>query len=240
MYQERFYREWTDCDDLERFKVTLGESDLFILCDQNLEDLAESALRNVRAEIEGYISSCQAFKTSLVPLSANNGAPRTIRTMTSAAEAWNVGPMASVAGVVAQTVGKQLAEKAETVIIENGGDVFALAPRPIKLVLYAGESSPFKDKLAFEVNAHSGIGVCTSSGLVGPSISFGKADAVVAISRDAAFADAAATAIANQIQAPTDIASVVKEQEIRGELDGLVACCGDQLGVWGDIEIAKR
>jgi uncharacterized protein len=121
--------------------------------------------------------------------------------------------------------------------VENGGDIFARAPRRVRFALYAGEASPFAGKLAFEVDASEGIGVCTSSGRVGPSLSLGRADAVVAIHPSAAFADAAATAIANRIRAPGDVAAVVREEEARGALRGLIACMGDTLGVWGDLEL---
>ncbi len=240
MYEKRFYREWTGCEDLERFEVTVKESDLLILSDRDLRARAHTALEIVRAEIENYLERCDSFQTALTPIDPTENAPPSIRAMCCAAEAWNVGPMAAVAGTVAQCVGQKIAEKSETVVIENGGDIYAKAPRRVKLVLYAGEASPFNDKLAFEVDATSGVGVCTSSGLVGPSLSFGKADAVVAISHDTAFADAAATAIANTIRRPEDVSRAVKEQEQSQRLDGLIACCGDRLGVWGDIELVKK
>ncbi|MCP4677289.1 MAG: UPF0280 family protein [Deltaproteobacteria bacterium] len=240
MYEKRFYRNWIEADDLERFEVAIGESDLFILCNRNLEELATEALGRVRSEIENYIAGHYSFKTALKPIALDGNAPSTVRRMCRAASAWDVGPMAAVAGVVAQFVGRRLSKEAETVIVENGGDIFAVAPRPVKLVLYAGDESPFGDKLAFEVDARQGVGVCTSSGRVGPSLSFGVADAVVAISSDAAFADAAATAIANTIRRPEDIDRAVEKQKQKGLLDGLIACCGDRLGVWGDIELIYK
>ena len=96
------------------------------------------------------------------------------------------------------------------------------------------------DSILFEVDASEGIGVCTSSGRVGPSLSFGKADAVVAIADRAALADAAATAIANRIHTPDDIARLMDEAAAGGRLHGLLACCGDRLGVWGEIALVDR
>ena len=149
--------------------------------------------------------------------------------------------MAAVAGAVAQEVGKRLSQSCETVIVENGGDVYARTgnARPLRLALYAGEDSPFSDRVGFEVDASNGIGVCTSSGRVGPSLSFGCADAVVAIADDTAEADAAATAIANQIQKPADVDAAVTAARESGRLRGLIACVGDRLGVWGDIELVR-
>ena len=240
MYNERFYRDWIDCGDLKQFQVAIAQSDLFILCDQYAKEQALEALANVRKEIEGYIAINRSFETALEPVPVERDAPVAVRKMDRAARAWNVGPMASVAGTVSECVGKRLIEHATEVIVENGGDIFAVALRPLKFILYAGENSPFKDKLAFKIHADNGIGVCTSSGKVGPSLSFGAADAVVAIAEDAAFADAAATAIANSIKTPEDIDVAVEEQNKRGDLKGLIACCGERLGVWGDIEIIRR
>jgi len=237
MYNKRFYRQWMGRDDLERYQVKIAESDLLILSDQNLFELARKALVEVRHSIEGYIAQDRAFATSLKPMSVAANAPSVITRMSDAGRSWNVGPMASVAGAVAQAVGEQLAGQSRTVIVENGGDVYIKAPTPVSLALYAGESSPFTDKVMFKVEAKQGLGVCTSSGLVGPSLSFGKADAVVSIAEDAAFADAAATAIANRIQCEDDVDKVVAEQEKQGRLLGLIACCGEKLGLWGDIEL---
>jgi len=149
--------------------------------------------------------------------------------------------MAAVAGAVAQAVGEALlSEGASTVIIENGGDIFAHADRPIRFALYAGETSPFSRRVLFEVDAGGGVGVCTSSGAVGHSLSFGKADAVVAITPDAASADAAATAIANRIQSADNIESVIEQESGRSPLRAIVACLGDKLGVWGDVRLVEQ
>ena len=148
--------------------------------------------------------------------------------------------MAAVAGAVSEWVARALLDGAETVIVENGGDVYAKAPEPLKLALYAGEASPFAGRLAFEISAADGVAVCTSSGRVGPSLSFGNADAVVAIHESGAFTDAAATAVANRVHSPEDVAEVVAEEKSRGALRGLIACAGDRLGLWGDFKLIKR
>ena len=148
--------------------------------------------------------------------------------------------MASVAGAIAEFVGNELLAFSPEIIVENGGDIYAKAPEPLKLALFAGEASPFAGRLAFEISASAGIAVCTSSGRVGPSLSFGLADAVVAIHESGAFADAAATAIANRIHTPSDVARVVAEEKEEERLQGLIACAGDQLGLWGDFELIRR
>jgi ApbE superfamily uncharacterized protein (UPF0280 family) len=241
MYQERFYRNWMGRDGIDGFRIVVGQSDLFVQSDRlDSREPALAALKHVRKEIEDYISSHGFFREALTPIPVSRKAPKTIKIMAQAARTWDVGPMAAVAGAVAEFVGKGIETNARTVIVENGGDIYAKDERALRFALWAGEESPFKDKIAFEVDARDGVGVCTSSGKVGPSLSFGNADAVVAIADDAACADAAATAIANGIRVPEDVAAAIEEQKKKGALRGVIACLGDRLGIWGDIEIIKR
>ncbi len=240
MYTERFYRDWISQDGSDRFEVTIGESDLLIRCDHDLYDVAFETLAEVRRGIEDHIASDPRFAVTLEPCAIAPGAAPIIREMASAAHSRSIGPMAAVAGAVAEAVAVRLLRETTSVSVENGGDVFIRAPGPVIFLLYAGEDSPFSDSIAFEVDATEGIGVCTSSAVVGPSLSFGRADAVVAIAGKAAVADAAATAIANRISTPGDIGPVIEAEQDRGSLKGLLACCGDRLGVWGDVALVDR
>jgi ApbE superfamily uncharacterized protein (UPF0280 family) len=238
MYERRFYRDWMARDGLHRFAVRIGESDLLILCDRDLQDRAARALAEARGEIERQIAGDRQFATALEPIDRESESP-VVGGMLRAGRAWNVGPMAAVAGAVAEAVGRHLLARCETAIVENGGDVFVRSAEPVTFAVYAGERSPFRDRVAFEVDASRGVGVCTSSGVVGPSLSFGRADAVVAIAADTAFADAAATAIANRIREPDDVDRVVEAEAERGALDGLIACLGDRIGLWGEVELVR-
>ncbi|MHC5039913.1 MAG: UPF0280 family protein [Planctomycetota bacterium] len=241
MYTDRFYRKWVEAPDLFRFGVKVGESDLWILSDGDLHSLALATLKKVRAKLERYAKRDPAFLKAYEPREPKEGAPSIARTMADAANAFGVGPLAGVAGAIAQTVGRKLAARADTVIVENGGDIWARSEKPVRFVLYAGEDSPFSGRVAFEVDARQGVGVCTSSGVVGPSVSFGRADAFVAVARDAAFADAAATAYANRIRRPKDVGPVVealgRRESARPRLLGFLACAGNQIGLWGDLQL---
>jgi ApbE superfamily uncharacterized protein (UPF0280 family) len=238
-YSERFYRQWMTRTDLDRFRVAIGQSDLLVLCDGDLERLAREVLVTVRSQIEGHIERNPGFATALAPVAVDGEAPEVIRAMARAARRWNVGPMAGVAGAVAQAVGRGLLDACGTVIVENGGDVFVRSDEPVSFRLYAGEESPFSDRIGFRVDARDGLGVCTSSGRVGPSLSLGRADAVVAIAADAVEADAAATALANEIREGADVGRIVKQQESGSTLTGLIACAGNSIGFWGDIELER-
>jgi ApbE superfamily uncharacterized protein (UPF0280 family) len=237
MYTKRFYRTWVRRRDLFRFQITLGQSDLLILCERNLRRRAQLALARTRASLDAYLERDPLFAASLVPLRPFPEAPPLVTRMAAAAGRWEVGPMAAVAGAVAQAVGGELLEEAETVIIENGGDIYARSHDPLHVRIYAGADSPFSDRLLFRVAAREGVGVCTSSGRVGPSLSFGRADAVVAVAPDAACADAAATAIGNGIRCPGDVDRVMPWAARQKDLIGLVVCCGERLGIWGELEL---
>jgi len=239
MYEQRFYRRWMERQGLVRFSVQIAESDLLVLCDRDLAQLARDTLADARRGIERQIAAEPEFGASLVPVDAGEPATPVVRGMVRAGKAWNVGPMAAVAGAVAEAVGRRLLEECQTVIVENGGDVFVRSADPLTFALYAGERSPFCDRVAFRLAADGGVGVCTSSGVVGPSISFGRADAVVAIAGDAAYADAAATSIANRIREPGDVDRVVEAEAERGALEGLIACMGDRIGLWGAVELVR-
>lgn len=239
-YTERFYREWVKPQEsLTRFRVTLEQSDLEIFCDRPLATEATAALRRARRELKRYMRDDAEIVTSLAPRDLLPNPPAIVRRMAGAAARWEVGPMAGVAGAIAGEVGRALEPLCETVIVENGGDVFAVAPRPVLFRLYAGEASPFSSHIGFEVDASRGVGVCTSSGVVGPSLSLGRADAVVAVADDPAEADVAATALANCIQVPGDVGRVVDEERRRARLRGLVACAGNTIGFWGDLKLRR-
>ncbi|OPL18184.1 MAG: hypothetical protein AVO35_06675 [Candidatus Aegiribacteria sp. MLS_C] len=226
MYTHRFYRTWVSHGDLCRFRIVRHESDLHIAADCDLSMAACDALHRVRRELEGYADGNEAFLHSLVPVTVPPSAPEVAVRMAEASSLWGVGPMASVAGAVAESVGRALEEWTDTVIVENGGDIFARSAGTLNFVLYAGEDSPFSGRIGFRIHAPDGKGVCTSSGTVGHSLSFGRAGAVTVVAGDCAEADAAATAIANMISAPGDLEETLERVSLRGSVEGVVACCG--------------
>lgn len=241
LYQERFYRCLAAPEGLERFQVRIRESDLLVFAERRLEKLAYQALGQARGEIERYIERQGQFARCLEPCEVADSAPEIVKTMADSARAWGVGPMAAVAGAIAEYVGRALLAESNSVIVENGGDIFLALPRRARLRLYAGEDSPFADRVVFEVpQSRNGLGVCTSSGTVGHSLSFGRADAVVAVADKCAHADAAATAIANDVKSPADVPGLVDRISRERRLRGLLVAAGDNLGLWGDIRILRQ
>ncbi|RLC36168.1 MAG: UPF0280 family protein, partial [Candidatus Nealsonbacteria bacterium] len=146
-----------------------------------------------------------------------------------------VGPMAAVAGAIAEFVGKELSNYSSEVIVENGGDIFIKSDKIRKVSIFAGES-PLSQKIIFEIKAQKNyIGICTSSGTVGPSLSFGKADAVTIISDSVSLADAAATAVGNIIKTKEDIDRGLSYAQKIQRVKGVVIIKDDKMGLWGDI-----
>jgi len=119
--------------------------------------------------------------------------------------------------------------------VENGGDIFIKSNKVRKVSIFAGRS-PFSQRIILEIEAKENyIGICTSSGMVGPSLSFGKADAVTIISGSVLLADAAATAVGNIIKTQKDVErGLIYAQKIKG-VKGVVIIKDDKMGLWGDI-----
>ena len=145
--------------------------------------------------------------------------------------------MAAVAGAVAESVGRKLLDHSREVVVENGGDVYIKSNGPVVAGLFAG-LSPLSMKLGIKVvDTRDGIGLCTSSGTVGHSLSTGSADAVCVVSRSCALADAAATAIGNRIRSPREIKTgIAFGKRITGVL-GVVVVAGREIGAWGQVEL---
>jgi len=165
-------------------------------------------------------------------------APQIVRAMASDAEKVGVGPMAAVAGAVAEWVGRELLPLSREVIVENGGDIFLKTARVRSIGVYAGEASPFTGKIALEIRPEeTPLGVCTSSGTVGHSLSFGSADACIVISPSTPLADAAATAIGNRVKSTADIPQAIDFARSIEGIRGAVIMKDDQIGFWGEVKI---
>jgi uncharacterized protein len=236
-YQEREYRNYVKADNLTKFEVIEKETDLLILAEKNLYDKALGSVLKYRGEIEKYIESNPPFAKSYTGRWVFFNSPSIIKEMARASRKAKVGPMASIAGVISEYVGNELLKYSDEVIVENGGDIFMKIKQPRKVGIFAG-TSPFSEKIAIEVEpSDKPFSVCTSSGTVGHSFSFGQADAVVAISKRAALADAAATAIGNYVKEVSDIDQALKKaRKIRG-LDGVLIIKDDQMGALGKIKL---
>ncbi len=234
---DRFYRSWSKSDELISFRVVIEETDLFISADKDLSKEATSAIREVRADIEEYIKLHSDFKHALEPVAYDERAPKIVREMLSASLKSGVGPMAAVAGAVAGAVGKQLCDKTQDIIIENGGDIYMVSKVSRKIGIYAGDSV-LSNKIGIEIlPENTPCGICTSSATVGPSLSFGRADAAVIYSKDCALADAVATAVCNIVKTKDDIHMALKAAKAIKGVEGALIIIKDAFGACGSIKI---
>ena len=240
-YQPRYYRDWSKDRDLVSFNVVVKETDLYIRARKNYKDKAFEIVQRQRAALENYIARHPGFLTALVPFPVTADAPAIARSMEEAAEKVNVGPMAAVAGAFAEFVGKDLLKFSSEIIVENGGDIFLKTAKSRLVGVYAGENSPLTGKIALKIEpANTPLGICTSSGTVGHSLSFGKSDAVVVLAPSAALADAAATAIGNIVKAETDIEIALEFARGVSGLVGVAVIINDKMGVWGKVNLIRR
>jgi ApbE superfamily uncharacterized protein (UPF0280 family) len=238
-YQERTYRSRVRTRGLVSFQIQIKETDLWISAGRDLTREARDLALACRHPLEQYIHTHPSFLTSLVPIPEDPYAPSPIKEMIKAACQVGIGPMAAVAGVIAQYVGEGLLGLSEEVIVENGGDLFLAANRPVTVAIFAG-GSPLSERLGMLVYPHQmPLGVCTSSGTIGHSLSLGKADAVCVHSRSAALADAAATALGNKIKSVRDIETATDwARTVEGILGGVVII-GATMASWGEVELVN-
>lgn len=239
MFQNRTYRTQSKRQGLVSFKATVKETDLYIQARSNLAEQAVRAALHAREMIESYLAVDPRFLTSLVPLKEKFPAPPIVMEMIGAAALCNVGPMAAVAGAVAEFIGKALLTASSEVIVENGGDIFMKLDTDAVFGIYAG-NSPLTMGTGVRIKAgNSSVALCTSSGTLGHSKSFGRADAVTVVSSSCSLADAAATALGNIVQTETDVQRAIdRGVEIPG-VSGIIVIKGKTLGAWGEVELVR-
>lgn len=240
IHENKHYRSLIKDDYLTSYQVKVSETDLFIRTDSDLSDIALESIIKHRNYIEEYIRKRPEFLSSLVPIGDDPKAPVIVRDMIKHSKAAGVGPMAAVAGAVAEFVGKDLLKYSRNVIVENGGDIYLKVAKEVHVGIYAADS-PLSMKLAIKIlPGDTPIGVCTSSATVGHSLSFGIADAVCVTSKSAVLADAAATRIGNRVKKKEEIRIAIKEGMYIPGVRGVLVIVGETMGAAGDIELAEE
>jgi uncharacterized protein len=238
-FEQRRYRRRCAPEGLVSFSVREKETDLLISADRNLYESALSAVKYARRVIEEYGRGNGSFFRSLEPVPADESAPGVIKQMCFYSRACGVGPMAGVAGAVAEIAGRKLLTESREVIVENGGDIFLKSTRKRLVGIYAGESN-LSGRLAVEIDPEqTPCGVCSSSGTFGHSLNFGAADAVVVLSCSAVLADAAATACSNMVKDETCIEEAIGFARSIEGVRGVIVVAGGSFGAWGSVKIRE-
>lgn len=236
-YRTRNYRRLVRGSGLVDFEVVVKETDLSVAAEAPLIAQTRESVLKHRGYLEGYIEKHPAFVTTLVPWPLNDPAPGIVRAMIQAGRQAGVGPMAAVAGAIAECVARDLMAFSNQVIVENGGDIYIKLNDIATIAIFAGPSV-LSLKIGMRLDGGGRpLAVCTSSATVGHSLSFGGADAVCVVSRSGALADAAATSIGNRIKSGSDIGAAIDFGRTIAGVMGLVAVCGERIGAWGELQI---
>lgn len=222
------------------FQVVVAQTDLFIIADKNLHRQALDAVHEARALIQSYILLHPEFGSSLEPVEVAKDSSKIISDMAAGSEKCGVGPMAAVAGAVAAYTAEHLSGFSSEVIVENGGDIYMISHKPRIVGLLADPESG--TRVGLKLNAEDfPLSICSSSGRIGHSLSLGCGDLVSIISKDACFADSAATALANLLHTPADVPVVIEKAKLlsKSGLEGVFVQFDSKIGAWGRIELVS-
>jgi hypothetical protein len=237
MYQPRKYRNLVEAARLLAFRVVVKETDLLVHAEKKLEHETRELVLEHRGYVEAYIKAHPDFAAALTPWRPDGFAATIVVEMIKAGENAGVGPMAAIAGAVAEHAGLGLLKYSDQVIVENGGDVFIKTDTPLTVGIFAGKS-PLSLRIGIRMSGGpKPMAVCTSSGTVGHSLSLGKADAVCVVADSCSIADAAATSIGNQVQSIADIEYAIAKGNCIEKIRGIIIIVGEKIGIWGDLEV---
>jgi ApbE superfamily uncharacterized protein (UPF0280 family) len=244
IFEERTYRTQFNSKRFLSFELKHLETDLWIGVDpssfnERMKEVALIKIGRLRKIFDQYIQKEPFFKKSLKPFQPSKIAPTEAFEMALASEKAGIGPMSAVAGLFAREVGEEIIQNFSVteLVIENGGDIYVLLKDELVLSVFAGESI-LSERIGLVIPAKNNkLGICTSAGTVGPSLSYGKADAVVVVCEDILLADALATALGNKVKSPNDVGKVIKQAEKYPEILSLLIICEDKIGIKGENEI---
>jgi len=221
------------------FRAVVEESDLHVVARRDLSLEISQFLSEIRGTLKNYILLHPDFASSLVPLPLDPNAPPLARAMLRAAKACQVGPMAAVAGAIAQAVADRFAPLSPDLLVENGGDLFLHSTRERLVALLA---KPVQGaNLALKLSPQEfPVSLCASSATIGHSLSFGAADLVTVKAKSGALADAAATTLGNLAKSALDLPKVLERAKALAQAGvlGVFAQVDGKIGVWGDMDLA--
>jgi len=231
-----------------RESFRLKETFVWITADEKrYVEVAKNELTQRRKELERFVRWQPYFLVTLESYLVEetevrkDSIPEIVRRMIESSEKFGLGPMSAVAGALAEFAVESMRDAGATyAMVDNGGDVALISDREILVGIYAGES-PFSNKIALKLKPSADmVGICTSSGTVGHSISFGHADAATVISNSASLSDAAATALCNSVTDAQSIPTAFHSINHVEGVEGALVIYKDQLATCGRIpEIAR-
>ena len=221
------------------FPVVIEETDLRITARRNLTQEVAQFVGDIRGSLKNYILLHPEFVSALVPLPLDPTAPALVQAMLQAGQDCQVGPMAAVAGAIAQAVADRFVSVSPDILVENGGDLYLHSTRERIVALLA---KPIQGaRLALKLSPKDfPTALCGSSATIGHSLSFGRADLVTVRARSGALADAAATTLGNLARSGDHLPQVLERAKelTRVGLLGVFAQVDEKIGLWGEMELA--
>ena len=217
------------------YKTFIHKDAVFRICCDAFEAVTAEIVRQ-RQILEDYIMTHPEFGTSFEPVNLLPSAPPSAQQMACAADCVGTGPMAAVAGTMAQLAAQAgLGAGASEAVIENGGDIYLQTNRDIIIGLYPG-AGELAGRLGFSLKPEdTPISICSSSGKMGHSTSLGQCDLATVVSKDAALADAAATQAANLVRTAEDIDPTLNRITAIDGVQGVLIVKDEQFGMAGHL-----
>lgn len=234
----RAYRESYAHQQEHMFQVVVEQTDLCIICNQDLREPIFDHVHALRGQIMAFAQLHPTFLTSLEPLPVTSREGSLITAMLKAAQAMQVGPMAAVAGAIAQDVADTFGPQCGDILVENGGDIFIRSAVPRTIGLLPDPAHEMTLGLSLKPEDFP-CAICASSASIGHSLSLGKGDLVVTRARSGALADAAATRLCNELQTRKDLRKILELADAFRDqgLLGVMAQCKGQIGIRGEMEL---
>ncbi len=233
--ENHFYRPRTRVKN--NFTLKYRHCSIAVSSDADVEKECRENLPLIYGEVENRVLSDAVFAESLIPVNGNENDTPIIKQMIEAGKKAGTGPMAAVAGSIAEALFRSVKTPFNTLIIENGGDIFASSREDLICGLYTGSSF---DKFALKIKKSLlPCGISSSSAKIGHSLSFGKALLAVVISPSGALSDTFATALANSVQSEKDLENAVNFCAAGNRITGCAAIINDKIAFAGDIEFTE-
>ncbi len=221
-------------------EINIGETHIRLRSDITDHNLA-GHIHTLRSDLTSYIARNPEFLHSFTPISAEDeDLPSIVSKMYESSNLCDVGPMACVAGTISEmALDYLIALDSKNSIVENGGDIALVNDRTVLCGIYSNNEI-LGNEIAFKIpERKSPLGICTSSGNIGHSISFGASDSVTVISPSPSVADGLATRIANDVKGidGEDKVSNAAEtaEEFRQHFMGVLIICGNSVATVGRL-----